>query len=191
MDSDNYLISKLPSALFSRAEATTAGISRSALDRLLEEGLVERLGRNVYCIADRDLSEEDTFRLATAKVGTPSAICLISALAHYDLTDLIPKQTWIMVPSSKRSRHSDLRLLRSRNPHWKIGVERREGYWITTPERTIVDTLLHSRMVGSQIGVKALATAVRKRTVALSDVVELADKLQVLHRVQPYVEVLA
>lgn len=75
-----------------------------------------------------------------------------------------------MVPHSKRSRHSELKLHRVRSPEWKVGIIKQKGYNITSIERTVVDTIHYRRIVGSTID---------KTT--LSKVMGIADQLKVLH----------
>jgi hypothetical protein len=65
------------------------------------------------------------------RFGDSVAVCLLSALAFHGLTDEIPKKVWLLVPENKHSAHRDIRLLRSRNPHWKMGIDAQNGYRIT------------------------------------------------------------
>ncbi len=75
------------------SQASKLGVSRYLLKKLLAEGVIEQLVRGVYRVSTGDISDEDQFRAATLRVGTPSAVCLVSALFHYRLTDTIPKKT--------------------------------------------------------------------------------------------------
>lgn len=175
---------------FTFSQAIRLGVGRHLLGSMLLEGELEQPARGLYRISKGDVSEEDQFQMATLRVGEPSAICLVSALAYYGLTDLIPKQTWIMVPAVKRSSYQDLRLLRSRVPSWKIGTKHHGGFAITDIDRTIVDCLCYRTIVGSQTGIKALKLAIQTKKTTLSKVMEMAQKLSVVHRIRPIVEVL-
>ncbi len=166
-------------------DALTSGLSRRALQRLLTDGHIERIGRGVYRDATRDDYGEESFRNATALVGEPSAICLLSALSHYGLTDLIPKRTWIMVPAPKRTTAAQLRLLRKREPRWRIGITRKNGYSITTVERAILDTLCSSDP-GLDAGLSALKKALRQRLTTPAKIAEVARQLGVFDRLLPY-----
>lgn len=176
---------------FTLSQATKLGMSRYLLGKLVSEGIVELVARGVYRASKTDISEEDQFRIASLRVGTPSAICLVSALSQYGLTDTIPKKTWIMVPASKRTRYSDLKLLRTRNPEWQVGIEKREGYSITTLERTIVDALCARARIGTQIATEALRKAIQSKKTTLGKIMDAAKQLGVVHRVRPYVEALS
>ena len=187
----NKLPTKLTKTSFTLNQATKLGLSRYALNKLIDAGIVELVVRGVYRAAQSDISEEDQFRIATLRVGTPSAICLVSALSYYNLTDTISRKTWIMVPVSKRTKHTELRLLRTRNPCWNIGIEKHDAYSITTIERTIVDTLCARSKLGSQIGIEALRKAIQSKKTTLGKIMDMSVKLGISHRVQPYIEALA
>ena len=170
---------------FSYHDALISGVSRRALQRLLKEGHIERFGRGWYRDANREDYGEESFRNATALVGEPSAICLLSALSHYGLTDIIPKRTWIMVPAPKRTTSGQVRLLRKRDPRWRIGITRKNGYSITTVERTILETLCSSDP-GLDEGLSALKKALRQRLTTSAKIAVVAEQLGVFDRLLPY-----
>ena len=188
------VMARLPADLrnkpFTLGQATKQGVGRHLMRTLLSEGVIEQIGRGVYRVSKGDISEEDQFQTATLRVGTPSAICLVSALAYYGLTDLIPNKTWVMVPVSKRSRYRDLKLLRTRNPEWKTGIKKQDGYSITDLERTIVDCICYRTIIGTQTGLKALRLAIESKKTTLTKIMDMAQKLSVVHRIRPYVEAL-
>lgn len=189
------LMGQLPSEIrgkpFTLSQAKKLGMSRYLLVKLVSEGVVELVARGVYRASKGDISEEDQFRVATLRVGTPSAICLLSALSHYGLTDTIARKTWIVVPASKRTRYPDLKLLRSRNPEWQVGIKKCDGYSITTLERTIVDALCARARIGTQIATEALRKAIQSKKTTPGRIMDMAKQLGVVHRVQPYIEALS
>jgi len=92
---------------------------------------------------------------------------------------------------SARTSFKELRLLRSREPKWNIGIRKNRNYWITTPERTIVDCLIHRGRIGNQVALEALKRAVSQKKVKLGDVLDMAKKMGVEHRILPYIETLS
>ncbi len=176
---------------FTIKQAAQSGVSFYELGKLVASGAIEQVARGIYRSASNDFNDEEQFRIATLRVGKPSAICLISALAHYHLTDVIPKKTWIMVPSRKRTSDRALRIFRARTPHWNRGVEKFEGYAITTLERTLVDCLTHRTRLGTQVGIEALRRAISSKKTTLGKVMQMAKDLGVSHRILPYIEALS
>jgi predicted transcriptional regulator of viral defense system len=182
---------KLQEKPFTVSQAAKQGLSFYELGKLVSSGTVEQIARGIYRAAGGDIGEEEQYRMAILRVGTQSAICLLSALSHYHLTDVIPKKTWVMVPGQKRTSDRTLKLFRARNPHWKIGIQKEDGYSITTIERTLVDCLTQRSRLGTNTSVAALRTAIESKKTTLSKVLEMAKELRVVHRILPYIEALA
>ncbi|HEX7660725.1 MAG TPA: type IV toxin-antitoxin system AbiEi family antitoxin domain-containing protein [Pseudonocardiaceae bacterium] len=83
-------------ATFTADEAERAGLSRRALRRMLDSGKVERIGHGLYRRMDAELVDTDLIEVA---VKAPRAtLCLLSALAKHDLTDIIPVAHDLAVP---------------------------------------------------------------------------------------------
>lgn len=177
---------------FSLSDALAHGVSKATLTRMVQSHRLERVSRGVYRSADdEDETPEASYTIATLRCGLPSAICLLSALEHYQLTDRIPKQTWILVPQSKRVVAKDLKLIRARNPLWDIGIQKTKKYWITTLERTLVECLLYSRKIGSQTALEAIRRALSQKRVKLGNIYDMAKRMGVAHRLRPMIEAFA
>lgn len=170
-------------------ELERIGVSRNELKRLLKTDQILRLGRGVYQLPHVDFGDENQFRAASLRIRASSAVCLLSALAHFHLTDEIPKKVWLLVDVNKKSYLKDIRLFRSRNPHWKVGILRADGYQITNLERTIVDCMTNQSKLGN-IGIEGLKRALKSRQTTLSKIVDMAEKLEVENRISPYIQVL-
>lgn len=175
---------------FTTSQFLAAGFSFYRLKQLVEAGQVEQISRGVYSAAGLDINEEELFRIATLRVGRPSAICLLSALAFHHLTDSIPKKTWIMVPQNKRTRDKKLQLYRAVHPEWKIGIENHGGYSVTNLERTIVECLTSRFRLGERPGIEALRLVLERKTTTIAKLTSMAEELDVLARFQSYIKVL-
>lgn len=186
------LPSKLHKKPFSARRAADCGLSKASLTRMVKAGILDRPSRGVYQASGvDDATGEDRYRVATLRAGTPSAICLLSALEYYHVTDEISRRVWVLVPADKRVVSKDLQLVRSRNPQWKIGVRKAKDYWITTLERTLIDSLLYKRQIGNQVALEAIKQALAQKKVKLGSLVDMAKKMGALHRLHPYLEALA
>ncbi len=175
---------------FSLNEALATGLTKYAVKKLLKQGRLERISHGIYQAADKAMFElEDQYRSATLRCGRPSAICLLSALEHYHLTDLIPNKTWIMVPNEKRISASELKLVRLRKPHWKIGIRKVRGYWITSIERTLIECLLQKRLISTTEALSSIKQALAGKKTTLNNLFEIARKIGALNRVLPYIQV--
>jgi predicted transcriptional regulator of viral defense system len=177
---------------FTTSQAVSCGLSKSYLTRMVRSGVLQRLSWGVYQASGEGVGTgEELYRVATLRCGVPSAICLLSALEHYHLTDQIPKKIWILVPEPKRIVSTDLRLVRSRDPKWDIGIAKTEHYWVTTLERTLVEGLLFKRLIGGQVALEAIKRAVKQKKTRLGNLYDMAKRMGAEHRIRPYIEALA
>lgn len=83
-------------ATFTFAEVESLGLSRRGLQRLQGAGAVERIGRGLYRRTDEEPVDHDLIEIA-AKAHQPT-LCLLSALARHELTDIIPPVHDIAIP---------------------------------------------------------------------------------------------
>jgi predicted transcriptional regulator of viral defense system len=155
----------LEASSFTSKEARTRGVSPATLNHYIKAGDIERLARGIYRHAEApsisDVRWEDLAKAAQAIRG--GVVCLISALALYDVTEEMPREYWIAitnVTSHKRARN--VRLVRMRNMtlgKTSITIEK-----VKVPifdlERTIVDTF---RLLDKEIAIKALKMAVKRK----------------------------
>ncbi len=154
----------ISSPSFTSEDAKKFGVSAASLAYYVKTGELERLARGVYKGVNAPTIDNFQWEdLITAVRQTKSGVvCLVSALALYDLTDEIPRQHWIAIPNSTRHRAPRLvRVVRMRNmdlrkTHIKIDN-------MTIPifdrERTIVDAF---RYLSIEIAIKALKRALTK-----------------------------
>lgn len=192
MDPLKRLQLKFANIPFSANDIRGLGVTESQLKSLLADEQVLRLSRGVYVLPGLDLNDEALFRAASMRIDGPSAVCLLSALAFYGLTDQIPKKVWLLVPEHKHTAHKDIRLLRRHKPQWKVGIVHvAGGYKITSVERSIVDALVFKRIIGVNIGISALKMALAQKKTTLDKILKMAKELHVDHQIINYLEAFA
>lgn len=82
--------------VFRYTDARKRGMSDRQLYALVEQGVLERIGRGVYRWIDAARDDPDLVEIAyRVPRGT---LCLSTALAHHDLTDFIPPALDVAVP---------------------------------------------------------------------------------------------
>lgn len=144
---------------FTAAEARNHGVSPSLLAYYVKKGEIQKLSRGVYCGNESTRKEvplewEDL--IATARSIPNGRVCLISALALYELTEEIPRQFWIAIPNEKfapkrpKAKIIRMRDVKTGRTHMKIGSV---SVPIFDQERTLVDSF---RLLASEIAIKAL-----------------------------------
>ena len=180
----------LKKTIFRASEARQAGVSSSLLSYYVKKGLIERVDRGVYrgieTSLDVDFKWED-FVLVTRSISN-GVVCLISALALYELTDEIPREHWIAVSNETRApRRKGAKIIRMRNidlgqTEIEIGSEKIK---IFNQERTIIDTF---RYLGKETAIKALKIALKKSGNEKLDLKKLQDYAKKFRvKIAPYI----
>ena len=180
-----HLMSK---PIFTSREAKACGIHPSLLSYYVKKGILKRLKRGVYQSAERsslNFQWADLIEAVYAVNG--GVICLLSALAIYELTDEIPRQHWIGVRHSTNVQGGpQLKIVRFRN--FELGKTSIEldgvSVSIFDRERTIIDAF---RLLSREVAIKALKAAFTLPRSQKLDLVKLqayAKKLRV--NIDPY-----
>jgi predicted transcriptional regulator of viral defense system len=161
---------------FTSKEARAVGVKTATLHHYIKNGTLKRIRRGVYQSSTCDnptFQWRDLIEAVTSISG--GVICLISALAIYDLTEEIPRQHWIAVSnrtSVKKTR--EIRFIRFRN--MDLGRTEIELEGVQVPifdrERTIVDAF---RFLSREVAIKALKMAVSHKRTKKFNLVKLQD----------------
>src|SRR5487761_1614929 len=138
-------------------EIRRAGVTAATVSRLEREGIVTRLGRGLYQLADAPL--EGNHSLAeTAKRVPKGVICLVSALAFHGLTDQMPRRVWIAIGPKDWKPQIDyppLRIVRFADKFLRDRVETHDIEGVPVPifgvAKTIAGAFRHRRSVGIDV----------------------------------------
>lgn len=184
------------------SEFTRAGVAAATVARMKEKGLIIRLGRGLYQLADIPLDENHT--LAEAAKQVPRGIvCLVSAAAFHDLTDTIPSRVWMAIgPKDRHSRitHPPLQLVRFKLELLRAGVETHvvEGVAVSiyNPAKTVVDLFRYRKRAGVRyrhstgpnLAIEGLREALRTRKATPSEIAKYAMEAGIWKIMQPYME---
>lgn len=172
----------------------TAGLTRTALSRLVAAGALMRVARGVYALPDFEPGEHVTIAMVAARV--PGAVfCLLTALRVHELTTQAPFEVWIAIANKSRVPRLDyppLRVVRFSRELMEAGVEDRrvEGASIrvTSVARTVADCFKFRNKVGLDVALEALREARRTRAAAADDLWRFAELNRVTAVMRPYLE---
>ena len=165
------------------------GLTAATLAHYVSVGDLRRIGRGMY--KGSNAPEVEDFRwedlIETVKRAKDAAVCLISALAFYDLTEEQPRQHWIAIRHDTVHHHPpSTKVVRLRN--FDLGKTTAKIGAVTFPifdrERTIVDSF---RFLSRETAIKALKAALKKKgseKINLERLQEYAKKLRV--DIEPY-----
>lgn len=177
-------------------EIRRAGITAATVSRLEREGIVIRLGRGLYQLADAPL--EGNHSLAEAAKRVPrGVICLVSALAFHGLTDQMPRRVWVAIgPKDWKPRIDSppLRIVRFSDRFLRAGVETHTIESVPVPifgiAKTITDVFRHRRSVDTAVAIQALREVLRQRKATPAEIARCAVQGGVWTTLHPYLEAL-
>jgi len=135
--------------------------TRETLERLAEKGWLERVEKGKYLIVpleagpDRSWTE-DAFVIAHHLVK-PAAVAYWTALNHWNLTEQVPRVTYVQTPARKENRRPEVLGIRFRIVRIKgerlFGLHRFTAVDVTDREKTVIDCLDRPELSGGVVEV--------------------------------------
>jgi len=165
-----YLAAEQQAGYFTAAQARQAGFSRSLLSYHVGSGRFVRVRPRVYRLAQFPASSHEDLYVALLEAGAQAVISHDSALALYDLSDLLPAQVHLTVPRTASRRRSGIKLHTKRLSPQEI--IRYESLPVTTVQRTLVDVTA-AGLADEQVRL-AIGQAVRRGLVTKDELLALA-----------------
>ncbi len=170
------------------------GLPRVALTRMVRQGLLTRVGRGLYSLPERQISEQGALA-EIARKYPHSIICLLSALRVHELTTQSPFETWIAISNKARAPKLDyppLRIVRFTSSALTEGIEQHsiDGVTVrvTNVARTVVDCFKFRNKIGLDVALEALREAWRDKRVRMDDLWRYAKLYRVDTVMRPYME---
>lgn len=182
--------------LLHTSQAIKLGIAPRTLYAMRESGTLVMVSRGLYRLADLPpLSHPD---LVTVALRIPrGVICLISALAFYDLTTQIPHAVHVALPhDAERPRldYPPLRLYWFSGQAFTAGIEKHVldgvAVRIYSPEKTVADCFKYRTKLGLNLAVEALKRCQERERCRLQPLVHFSRICRVEKVMQPYLEAL-
>ncbi|MFZ0254974.1 MAG: type IV toxin-antitoxin system AbiEi family antitoxin domain-containing protein [Gammaproteobacteria bacterium] len=175
-------------------DLTERGLPTVALTRLVRQGRLQRVGRGLYSLPDRPVSEHNA--LAEVVRKHPQAIiCLLSALRFHDLTTQSPFEVWLAISNKARSPKMDyppLRIVRYSGASLTHGVEDHVvddvPVRVTSIARTVADCFKFRNKIGLDVALEALQEAWRAKRVSMDELWRYATLCRVANVMRPYME---
>lgn len=172
-----------------------AGIPRATVLRVAKAGKLERVGRGLYALPGREVSESEAL-VQVAKRVPGGVVCLLTALRLYDLTDQNPSKVSLAIDRKARQPQLDwppLEVVWWSSEVLSFGVTRRtiDGVRVrvTSPAKTVADCLKYRNKIGIDVAVRALRDYRRSRQ-SMDDLFEAARFCRVERTLRVYLEVL-
>jgi predicted transcriptional regulator of viral defense system len=174
-------------------EFQRAGFAKAAVLRLRKGGKLERVGRGLYALPGREITESEAL-VQVAKRVPAGVVCLLTALRFHNLTDQNPSKVWLAIDRKARQPRLDwppLEVVWWSRKVLSFGVvEKSVGgvpVRITTPAKTVADCLKYRHKIGTDVAVQALRDYRRSRR-SIDDLFEAARFCRVERTLRGYLE---
>ena len=132
-----YEIAESQAGYFTAGQAREAGFSWERLSSNVKSGLFIRVARGVYRLTRFPSSPHEDLFVAWLKTGHSAVISHESALAVYELSDVLPSEIHVIVPRTSSRRRKGIR--QHTNQLTPNEITQRAGLPLTTVVRTIAD----------------------------------------------------
>jgi predicted transcriptional regulator of viral defense system len=178
------------------SEALRLGIHPRTLYALHGAGKLVQLGRGLYRLSEMpDLVHPD---LVTVALKVPRAVvCLLSALALYELTTQIPHDVHIAIDSQAerpRLKYPPLQVYRFSGPAWNKGIEIHTldnvPVRVYSPAKSVADAFKFRNKIGLDVALEALRLYRQHSTFDVSSLLHFAGICRVKRVITPYLEIL-
>jgi len=177
-------------------EAVRLGVHPRTLYAMRDAGILERLGRGLYRLADLPpLGNPD---LVTVALRVPEGvICLLSALTIHDITTQIPHEVYVALnrgTEPPRLEHPPIRVFWFTGEAFTVGIETHELDGIKVrvygAAKTVVDCFKYRNKLGLDVAIEALKLYLREKLGSSDELMRFAGVCRVERVMRPYIEAL-
>jgi predicted transcriptional regulator of viral defense system len=180
------------------SKARRLGINPKTISDMVKAGLLVREGRGLYRLADLEPPGNPDIVYVCQRVPD-AVICLISALAFYELTTQIPYQVYVALPFEKRNKprieYPPIEVVWLTARPYHAGIENWNIDGFNVPiycrEKTVADSFKFRNKIGTDVAVDALKDYMRSRDRNIPTLMEYARIDRVERIMLPYIEALA
>lgn len=177
-------------------DVSAASESRVTLAKLVRGGALSKLGRGLYALPDRPLSEHGALAEVAAKSGQ-GVVCLISALRLLALTTQQSSEIWLAIPHKAhppKLTYPPLRVVHMSGEAMTAGIETVDVAGVAVRvfgvAKTVADCFKFRNKIGLDVALEALNEAWSQRRVSMDELWRYAQICRVANVMRPYMEAL-
>lgn len=170
------------------------GIARQYLHRLYTKGVLHRVGRGLYTLANADASEHQTLIEAARRIPH-GVVCLLSALRFHEVTTQAPYEVWIAIQNNARRPQTapiPTRVVYMSGEAFRLGVEHHQIDGVSVPvftlAKTVADCFKFRNKIGLDVAIEALRDFRRSPAFDIDDLWHYAKVCRVAGVMRPYLE---
>jgi len=170
------------------------GLPRTYLNRLANQGVIEKIGRGLYQWPEKDLGRFHSL-IEVAQKAPNGVVALLSALNFYDLTTQNPNKIWLAIDRKAwrpEISYPPVRFLTMSSEVLKAGVELHDiegvSLKVFCPAKTVADCFKYRNKIGLDVALEALREGWSARKFTMDELLHYAEICRVKKVMQPYLE---
>jgi len=178
------------------SQSLSLGIAPKTLYKMRDEGILVRVDRGLYRLADMPPFDYPELVLVSKRFSR-AVISLISALAFHGMTTRIPHQVYIALPRGTKKTVLDyppLFIIYLSENRYLEGIEIHKlndvPVQIYNPEKTVADCFAFRNKIGIDVATEALEQLVERSGFQAENVLNYARVNKVENVIRPYLETL-
>ena len=175
------------------ADLEKFGANRTLLAYLTRKGVLRRVARGAYALADY-IPAHGSFLEAAAAVPN-GVICLLSALQFHEMTTQMPAEVWMAIERGRNvptCRSMPLRIVRFSGQAFAEGIEEHRADAVTirvySPAKTIVDCFKFRNRIGLDVAREALVDALAQKKTTRDEIWRYAKLCRMSRVMRAYLE---
>lgn len=178
------------------AEALKAGITDYRLRAMVAEGVIERISRGLYRLADMPPVGDPDLVVAARRIPQ-GVVCLISALSFHDITTQVPHEVMIALNRSTQRRqpvieHPPIRVFWFSEESYSAGIETHfvdaTNVRVYAAEKTIADCFKFRNKIGLDVAIEGLKLQHERNGIDVDALMHYARICRVQNIIRPYLE---
>lgn len=176
------------------SQAKALGIDPKTIAEMQEAGLVNRISRGLYRLAEYPPLAYPDLVIVASRVPK-AVICLISALAFHNLTTQVPHKIYLALPQSirrPRIERPQLDIVWLSEASYENGVEEQLLDGVTVPiysqPKTVADCFKFRGKVGKDVAIEALKDYIQLPGADVDKLLNYARINRIERIMRPYLE---
>lgn len=177
-------------------ELRAQGITATTIARAEANGLITRVSRGLYQVADSEAESQQALA-EIAKQVPQGVICMVSALAFYGLTDQMPRRIWIAIEKNGWTpsvSYPPIKVVRFSRQYFTQSVKHETISGVQVPiysiAKTLADVFRNPRLVDRSVAIESLKSVLIQKKATPSEIYMAAEQGGALNTIKPYLEAL-
>lgn len=186
----------MPEGVIKTKDALDFGIHPRTLYNLVSRGNLEKFARGIYKLVDIE-SDVNSDWIVISKKIQKGVVCLISALAHYDLTTQIPHEISIALPKGMKEpiiHYPPISYYHFSGDAYSEGVEsdKIDGVDVSiySVEKTIADCVKFRNKLGKDVIIEMFKSYGSSKHKDIEKVIHYSKICRVFNVILPYLEII-